>query len=544
MDMMPTAPQGAPQQAPQAPQAPQMQRGGVPTNPYQLTSQVAKAPDQQLTQMLQQYKGVGDAVSFSVVYNELQRRKEMRGASQAQQAPAQQPTVADQALTGIAAAPAGDMQFADGGIVGFATGNMVGPYQRSGLSLQETSELERLAQMRNDLSTPYFGSIHGRDQSQAREAQLGQIDPRFNELLGKNAAARQAEQDARFAQMFPEEAAPQPQAPAQPQAAAPAPAEAPRREFGDVGYPSTAFMRDKPPMKSPAEEVESLNMEGIMRLLAPEAGTKGFEAIMKSADAAKADDLKALEAYQKQRRDPTKAIEDIIAKGEASEVEDRRDAKRQALIMAGAAIANSTGPLGAAIGQGAMAALPGYKQDMRAIKKAEDERDKLRILADQAHQAMLEGDYKAHREITKEHRALSTTVALEMQKAEEARARTLARTGATVVAAQITADAAKSQIEQKADDKRRGTPSQLEEVQRTQLAKIDAELAKVQVAAAQGMALTPEQEAAMAQLMEQRRGLVLGLSQLESARMSGQSVGAAPYNFSLSTGLTSGAPQQ
>ena len=51
-------------------------------NPYKLTSQVSLAPDPQLASMMEHYKGSGDAVSFSVVFNEVQRRKEIRDAAQ------------------------------------------------------------------------------------------------------------------------------------------------------------------------------------------------------------------------------------------------------------------------------------------------------------------------------------------------------------------------------------------------------------------------------------------------------------------------------
>lgn len=67
-------------------------------NPYKLTSQVALAPDPQLTSMMEKYKGMGDAVAFSVVFNEVQRRKEVRDAAQAKMSGGAKQKVADQLI--------------------------------------------------------------------------------------------------------------------------------------------------------------------------------------------------------------------------------------------------------------------------------------------------------------------------------------------------------------------------------------------------------------------------------------------------------------
>lgn len=67
-------------------------------NPYKLTSQVSLAPDPQLSSMLEKFKQVGDAVSFSVVFNEVQRRKEVRDAAQSKMMGGPKPQVADQLI--------------------------------------------------------------------------------------------------------------------------------------------------------------------------------------------------------------------------------------------------------------------------------------------------------------------------------------------------------------------------------------------------------------------------------------------------------------
>ena len=110
-------------------------------NVNQITSQLAKLPDQALQQYAMMHKN--DPYVVSLALAESNRRKEIRGGAQMQQQP--QPTVADQAIQGMAPAPApmaqppmaqspmpenvgigqlpaGNMSFAGGGIVAFADG--------------------------------------------------------------------------------------------------------------------------------------------------------------------------------------------------------------------------------------------------------------------------------------------------------------------------------------------------------------------------------------------------------------------------------------
>lgn len=67
-------------------------------NLYKLTSQVSLAPDPQLSSMLENFKRVGDAPSFSVVFNEVQRRKEVRDAAQSKMMGGPKSQVADQLI--------------------------------------------------------------------------------------------------------------------------------------------------------------------------------------------------------------------------------------------------------------------------------------------------------------------------------------------------------------------------------------------------------------------------------------------------------------
>jgi len=109
-------------------------------NVNQLTAKLASLSDQALQQYAQMHKE--DPYVMALAVSESGRRKAMRNAQQAQAAGQEQPKVADQEIAGMAAPmpedvgiaqlPAGDMDFADGGIVAFADGGVMpqygGPY--------------------------------------------------------------------------------------------------------------------------------------------------------------------------------------------------------------------------------------------------------------------------------------------------------------------------------------------------------------------------------------------------------------------------------
>jgi hypothetical protein len=97
-------------------------------NVNQITSMLAKMPDTSLQQYAALHKN--DPYIMALAVSESNRRKEMRAGAQAPMGAQEQPKVVDQAVQGmaedqgIAALPAGDMNFADGGIVAFAGGGL------------------------------------------------------------------------------------------------------------------------------------------------------------------------------------------------------------------------------------------------------------------------------------------------------------------------------------------------------------------------------------------------------------------------------------
>ena len=106
-----------------------------------ITSTLAKLPDAQLQQYAQMHKN--DPYIMALAMSESNRRKEMRDAAPAQQNAQEQPKVVDQMLAdmapqqlpeeqGIGQLPAGNMNFANGGIVAFAGGGDVEHYYGGG----------------------------------------------------------------------------------------------------------------------------------------------------------------------------------------------------------------------------------------------------------------------------------------------------------------------------------------------------------------------------------------------------------------------------
>jgi len=108
-------------------------------NVNQITSQLARMPDPALQKYAQMHKD--DPYVMALAMSEFNRRKQMRQGAQAN-AP-EQPKVVDQAIqsmaapmpenVGIGQLPAGDMNFAEGGIVAFGDGGEVERYQSGGM---------------------------------------------------------------------------------------------------------------------------------------------------------------------------------------------------------------------------------------------------------------------------------------------------------------------------------------------------------------------------------------------------------------------------
>lgn len=156
-----------------------------------ITSTLAKLPDQQLQQYAQMHKS--DPYIMALAMTESNRRKELRSAGQGAQGMQEQPKVVDQMVAemasqqlpeemGIGQLPAGNMNFAGGGIIAFADGGDVERYQVGG--------------MMGDI--PGFvagtGNIIPQAGAPEEEPPLRRL---WREFTERNAAARAAERDRR-----------------------------------------------------------------------------------------------------------------------------------------------------------------------------------------------------------------------------------------------------------------------------------------------------------------------------------------------------------
>ena len=112
-------------------------------NVEQITNRLAQMPDQALQKYAAMNKN--DPYIVALAVSESNRRKQMRQAAQGAQGQMPQPKVVDAAVqgmaqpmpedTGIARLPAGNMNFAGGGIVAFADGGEVERYNGNTRSL-------------------------------------------------------------------------------------------------------------------------------------------------------------------------------------------------------------------------------------------------------------------------------------------------------------------------------------------------------------------------------------------------------------------------
>ena len=179
-------------------------------NVNQITSQLARMPDPALQKYAQMHKD--DPYVMALAMSEFNRRKQMRQGAQAN-AP-EQPKVVDQAIqnmaapmpedVGIGQLPAGNMNFADGGIVAFGDGGEVERYQSGGMmeGFSITPEQMALDELR-------------RQEALRKEAARRAEEARYNALVEGRPVPAPAAAPAR---------AP---APAPARAPAPAPARAP-----------------------------------------------------------------------------------------------------------------------------------------------------------------------------------------------------------------------------------------------------------------------------------------------------------------------------
>lgn len=388
-------------------------------NVNQITSQLAKLPDQALQQFAQMHKD--DPYTLALTVAESNRRKELRSASQGQQAQQAQPQpkVADAAIAemgqqtppqqapqpqagGVSALPTGSMNFAPGGLVSFAIG---------GLTPDEEAEYKKLVPLYQRVQQPWGGELPWSDEADASSAVGERVIPRFQELQQKVAAAHDTAAAGRKSQM--EQAAAQhqqalqqglaqqygvnlpPQQGAKPATSGAATAGGPPYSLRvpyDRGSVSPEYTR--PPL---AGATPSLAPSAAPATQAPPMPSAGLSALA-DLDKQQAAADKRLEAHYNElanNHDPAYANwEKMRAEDEAGDAKRRSQGIGMALIAAGAATAATAGPLGVALAHGAAAGLPQYQKTLDALEKSDAERRKMQMLVEETRRAQKEGRTK------------------------------------------------------------------------------------------------------------------------------------------------------
>lgn len=346
-------------------------------NVEQITNRLAQMPDAALQKYAAMNKN--DPYIMALAVSESNRRKQMRQAAQGAQGQMPQPKVVDAAVQGMAAPmpedmgiarlPAGDMNFADGGIVAFADGGDVERYQVGGTTARNPYAFLNPGDLFGGIGRIFSEGIDPVAAEQRRQAALRRMVAPAEETVGtpEFEAAQQAMRvkAATEGRTLPGDMPP-----------APAP---------------TADLLQKPPAAPAAPAAPSTGgIESIFkRLQAPvekdlaavNAQRKTFAQSLQDFAKKEEADFEAAEA---KRGDVFKGREERLAKreGELAGMKDQN--LGLALLQAGAAIMSTPGSLGVALGKGVDVGTKQYAAGIDKLNAAQDRlldaRDKLEEL--------------------------------------------------------------------------------------------------------------------------------------------------------------------
>lgn len=334
-----------------------------------ITSTLAKLPDAQLQQYAQMHKA--DPYIMALAMTESNRRKELRSAGQGAQGVQEMPKVVDQAVAemapqqlpedmGIGQLPAGDMNFAGGGIVAFAEGGEA----RSPYAFLNPGDFF------SGIGRIFSEGIDPVAAAQRRQAALRNLTTPPEETVGtpEFAAAQQALREKAKAEgrVLPSD---------MPVASTAAP---------------TAATGKKAPSAAPAGGKPASTALGFR-----EQYLKDLEGM----GPGKAQTLEEIQAERAALMPKDKAfagLEAALSK-EAEGVEgEKKDALWMAVTQAGLAAAAGGSPYALKnIAEGFGTGLAGYKESLKEFKKADKERQKAMADIEQARRAEARGDVDA-----------------------------------------------------------------------------------------------------------------------------------------------------
>jgi hypothetical protein len=417
-----------------------------------ITSTLAKLPDQHLQQYAQMHKN--DPYIMALAMSESNRRKEMRSAGQGAQGMQEQPKVVDQMLAemtpqqmpedqGIGQLPAGEMNFAGGGIIAFADGGDVERYQSQGLVQPRArweEELERLQAPPQESSALGRGIVGAFTYSSDFESLLQSAKAKQASgipLTAPEARALQSEEAPTATKKespFEQERARNMARVANegytrgdPRALPTMPSgkeqlsgtEAPKVDAAPTADTNRRNITDpSATRKEPVQASDQFDVAAMMKTALGEAEQKvdPFEARQKAINTAKETQAKeyvtGLEAIQKQFADIYKGKRDRLdtREGEIGKMKDQ--GLGLALLQAGASIMSTRGSIGQAIGAGIDT---GSKQYISSLDKINSAKDKLSDARDRLDELEAQRGELSARELHKARNEVKTITTAGME---------------------------------------------------------------------------------------------------------------------------------
>lgn len=431
-------------------------------NVEQITTRLARMSDQQLQQYAQMQKD-RDPYALVLAVGEANRRKQLRQSAQAQQGQAPQPKVVDAAVQsmaqpmpedmGIARLPAGDMNFAGGGIVAFADGGEVERYQFGGSTAMVDRILQKppqartpeenamLAQAGYDVQTRTLGPDSGvsgintflqgigprmrnyftagasrlSDEELAKQPGIGGAqNERILRAMGMAPSTLPLEPQAAYSNEGRRQpglfAAPTPTPPATPGADKAAPkADATQRGPGTAGAPGATKAATQDAGLA-ALDPNKLLEDALRKQRGEERPEKDMlKELNKERTAAAEKELEGERALEKRFADAYKGRRERLAarEGELGKMKDQN--LGLALLQAGAAMMSTVGNVGTAVGKGIQA---GSQQYVAGLDKLNAAKDKLADARDRLDDLQLNRDEMSARSILKaENKIRDTAIA-------------------------------------------------------------------------------------------------------------------------------------
>jgi hypothetical protein len=355
-------------------------------NVNQMTSQLARMPDQALQQYAQMHKN--DPYIMALAMSESNRRKSMRTGAQ-MNAP-EEPKVVDQAIQGMASPmpeevgigqlPAGEMNFAGGGIVAFSDGGDVPRYQDRGLvqgvpsylqwlyssntdrEKERRQKLEAAAEADRTVPSPAQVLNEARDRAMA-EANKGSV---YTPAPGKTPAP--AFNDPRIV------GAP----PAPPPAASGPGAGGPRPLAAAAAKPPVVPGAAATPPQGGLPDLQKQYDDILAKQKYEDPAKANLSALTAKETAAAQDEKAALERDQARFAEVFKGREGRIGKREA-DISTQKDTNTSlALLNAGLAIMSTPGGLATALGKGAQVGTAQFAAGLDKIRSAQEKIDDAR----------------------------------------------------------------------------------------------------------------------------------------------------------------------